>query len=127
MSTLHEPGINKTRKIAGYTLSILVSAMFLISVLSKLSGSEEMQANMDAIPNFGELMFAVGVIELISLVLYWIPKTSNIGFFLLCSYVGGIIVAELVSGGPAMPGLPLAVLLYVGTFLRKPSLSGLGI
>ncbi|MEM9897474.1 MAG: DoxX family protein [Bacteroidota bacterium] len=127
MSTLHEPGINKARKIIGYIISILISAMFLLSVVTKLSGSEEMKENMAAIPNMGDLIIIIGIIELASLILYWIPKTSNLGFFLLCSYCGGIIVAELVAGGPALPGIPIAVLLYIGTFLRKPSLSGLGI
>ena len=93
----------------------------------KLMGAEEMKANMSAIPNVGELLGTIGAIELICLILYWIQKTSNLGFFLLCSYVGGIIVAEMVAGGPPIPGVPVAVLLYVGTFLRKPSLLGLGI
>ncbi|MEM6643234.1 MAG: DoxX family protein [Bacteroidota bacterium] len=127
MSNLHEPGINKVRKIAGYVISILLSLLFLFSAFSKLSGSEEVKANMDAIPNMGSLLTIIGVVELLSLILYWIPKTANLGFFLLCSYCGGIIVAEIVTGGPPVPGIPVAILLFVGTFLRKPSLSGLGI
>ena len=127
MSSLHEDGISKSRKIIGYVLSILPSAMILLSGVMKVIGSEEMKANMSAIPNFGELLFLIGVLELVCLLLYWIPKTSNLGFFLLCSYAGGIIVAEIVAGGPPIPGVPVAVLFYVGTFLRKPSLLGLGI
>ena len=67
----------------------------------------------------------VGVIEILCALLYWIPKTSNIGFFLLCSYVGGIIVGELLMGEVPIPGLAIGVMIYLGTLLRKPSLAGL--
>ena len=127
MSRLHELEISKVRKVSGYLMSIIPSLMIAMSGVMKLVGSEEMKSNMNAIPNFGELLVFVGVLELVCLIFYWIPKTSNLGFFLLCSYVGGIIVAEMVAGGPPVPGIPVAILLYVGTFLRKPSLLGLGI
>ena len=127
MLSLHDLEISKARKISGYIISIIPSLMIATSGVMKLMGAEEMKANMSAIPNVGELLGTIGAIELICLILYWIPKTSNLGFFLLCSYVGGIIVAEMVAGGPPIPGVPVAVLLYVGTFLRKPSLLSLGI
>lgn len=127
MLSLHEDGISKTRRVVGYTLSILVSAMLLFAGLMKVAGAEEMLANMSKIPNIGELVTPIGIIELVCLALYWIPKTSNIGFFLLCSYAGGIIVAEIVGGELPAPGIMVSALLYIGTMLRKPSLFGLGI
>ncbi|MEQ8238615.1 MAG: DoxX family protein [Cyclobacteriaceae bacterium] len=127
MSQLHEIEIGKTRRVIGYVLSILVSLMLLFSGVMKIIGVPEMAENMAKIPNIGEMVTVIGVIELVSLALYWIPKTSNLGFFLLCSYAGGIIVGEIVTGEPPIPGTVVAVLLYVSTFLRKPSLSGLGI
>ena len=69
----------------------------------------------------------IGILEISCVLLFWIPKTSNLGFFLLCSYVGGIIVAETTMGGAPFLGLITATLIYVGTFLRKPQLTGLGI
>ena len=69
----------------------------------------------------------LGAVLLASIILYIIPKTTNIGFFLLCSYLGGVIVAEFAKGDPPTLGIGLAVLLYVGTMLRKPELSGLNI
>ena len=75
-------------------------------------------------------MSFIGILEILCVALYWIPRTINIGFFLLCSYAGGIITAELIAvQGQALPipGVPLAIMLYVGTMLRKKNLSGLGI
>lgn len=127
MSSLHDSEIGKTRRVSGYIISIIPSVMIAMSGVMKLLDSDEIRANMNGIPNLSEMMVLIGVIELVCLIFYWIPKTSNLGFFLLCSYVGGIIVAELVAGGPPIPGIPVAILLYVGTFLRKPSLLSLGI
>ncbi len=40
----------------------------------------------------------LGGIEIACVVLYLIPKTSNISFFLLCSYLGGAIAAAIAQG-----------------------------
>jgi hypothetical protein len=122
MNTLHESQISKTRKITGYILSIIPSLMLLGAGISKVMKSEEMVKNFSSIPNFGDKVQLVGLIILVALSLYWIPKTSKIGFLLLCSFGGGVIVAEIVSGHAPIPGLMLTTLLYVGTILRRPSL-----
>lgn len=66
----------------------------------------------------------IGLIEIIVVLLYLIPKTSNIGFFLFCSYIGGIIVGELILGDVPLPGLTIGAMIYVGTLLLRPSLLG---
>ncbi len=127
--SLHENNIGKTRKILAYTLSILPSLLIVFSGVNKVIGSQMMVESMSTIHLLNIMPF-IGILEIACVVLYWIPKTSNIGFFLLCSYVGGIIAAEtIMTEGTVLPilGIIVAVLLYVGTMLRKPSLSGLGI
>ena len=93
----------------------------------KVIGNEGMLENMNKITNWGDKMLLIGFIELGALALYWIPKTMNIGFFLLASFGGGIIVAEVVAGDIPIPGIIVSSLFYAGTMLRKPSLSGLSI
>ncbi len=127
MKHLHEIQIGKTRKIVGYTLSIIPSLMILMAGIMKVIGNEGMLENMSKITNWGDKMLLIGLIELGALALYWVPKTSNIGFFLLASFGGGIIVAEVVAGDIPIPGIIVSSLFYVGTMLRKPSLSGLSI
>ncbi len=124
---LHETQISKSRKIAGYALSIIPSLMILMSGIMKIAGTEEMMQNMGKIPNIADIVSFIGSLEILCLLLFWIPKTSNIGFFLLASYGGGIIVAEIVSGAIPIAGIIVTTLFYLGTMLRKPSLSGLNI
>lgn len=127
MMKLHETEISKTRRITGYILSILPSLMIVFSGSNKIIGSEWMVQAMNTIPNIGEITPFIGMLEITCVIIYWIPKISNIGFFLLCSYTGGIIVAEIVASHSPLPGIILAILIYIGTILRKPSLSGLNI
>lgn len=122
--SLVDENIGKGRKITGFVLSILPSLLMGMSAIMKLMGAAPMVESMSLIPNFEDQLTTIGLLSITSLTLYWIPKTSNLGFFLVASYFGGVIVAEIVSGQPPMTGILCATLFYVGTFLRKPSLLG---
>ena len=126
MATLHETGISKPRKIIGYLLSILPSLMVFMSGVVKFTQNATILVTLEKL-GVEEHAVLIGVVEILCVILYWIPRTSNIGFFLFCSYAGGIIVGELVIGEIPMPGMVIGVMIYIGTMLRKPSLSGLGI
>ena len=127
MTGLHETQISKARKIAGYTISIIASFMLLMAGIMKIIGNEEMKINITKVTNFGDKLMFIGILEIIILILYWIPRTMNIGFFFLASFGGGIIVAEIVTGEMPFAGILVTTLFYVGTILRKPTLSGLNI
>ena len=128
MNDLHEPQISKIRKIAGYTLSILPSLIIGMAGVTKILGVEEMEHNFSNLPNWEDKIVFVGILELAILVLYWIPKTMNIGFFLMLGFMGGALFAEVIlEGEMPMPAIVITTFFYLGTLLRKPSLSGLGI
>jgi hypothetical protein len=90
--------------------------------LAKIAGAAPIEENMSKIPGFEDKILLIGIFEIILVALYWISKTSNLGFFLLASFTGGIIVAETVTGQVPFSGLLLSFLLYAGTLMRKPSL-----
>jgi len=123
---LHESTISNPRRYIGYALSVLPSAMIIMSGMMKVMGFQPILDSMEVL-DLDEYTYIIGILEIVCVIIYWIPKTSNIGFFLLCSYAGGIIASELSLGGSATSGIVVASLFYIGTMLRKPSLSGLGI
>lgn len=123
MTSLHDSALSRPRLIGGYVLTVLPSLMILYSGTMKLFMAPSMVNNMAELGLEAATIW-IGLIELGVMVLYWIPLTSNLGFCLLSAYLGGIIVAELMTGSPAV-GLTLATVFYTGTFLRKPSLFGL--
>jgi len=118
---LHETTISKPSRITGYVLTILASLGVLGSGFIKFFPNEEINQVLGRL-GLEEHSIIIGLIEVLVVVIYWIPKTVNIGFFLFCSYLGGIIVAEILLGDIPIPGLTLGAMVYIGTFLRKPSL-----
>ena len=128
MATYHEDHIGKTQKIVGYVLSFLFSFNIFMAGVLKVIQEAGIVERMSQIRNWEDKLLFIGVLELVLLALYWIPKTQKLGFYLLCSFVGGVIVAEVVAGShEGMPPAPLAgiitsVFLYAGTVLRKPSM-----
>ncbi|MCZ4408884.1 DoxX family protein [Cryomorphaceae bacterium 1068] len=128
MKKLHEEEIGKIRRIAGYVISAMPSLMIIMAGITKLTGTEEMAQNFAKLPNWENSMQLIGGLELTLIFLYWIPKTMNMGFFLLLGFMGGALLAEvIINGGIPVPAIIITTLLYVGTMLRKPSLSGLDI
>lgn len=122
MTSLHDRSLSRPRLIGGYMLTALPSLMVLYSGTMKLFMAPSMVENMAELDLQAATMW-IGLVELGVMVLYWVPVTSNLGFCLLSAYLGGIIVAELMTGSPVV-GLTLATLFYVGTFLRKPGMFG---
>ncbi|WP_168797601.1 DoxX family protein [Neolewinella litorea] len=123
MLQLHDPGISQVRRAIGYLLSFLPSLAVLGSGMTKFWPDNEIHALLAQL-GMGEYAIAIGLTEIACVLLYWIPRTSNLGFFLFCSYVGGITVAELILDQVPWPGLTIGAMIYAGTLLRKPSLLG---
>lgn len=69
-----------------------------------------------------EQAIPIGIMEIILVALYWIPRSVNLGFFLFCAYIGGITVAEILLGDFPLPGLSIGAMIFLGTLLRKPRL-----
>ncbi|MEM9077987.1 MAG: DoxX family protein [Bacteroidota bacterium] len=130
MGKFHESKISKTQKVIGYALSILFSIQILTAGILKVIKEANIVERMNNIPNWGDKLLFVGALELILLAIYWVPKTQKLGFYLLCSYMGGVIVAEVAAGTHIEQGAPPAplvgvfttILLYAGTVLRKPTM-----
>lgn len=59
------------------------------------------------------------ILEVICITLFIVPKTRIVGFFLICSYLGGAIAVNFVLGLASLiaPGLLLA-LFWLGMYLK---------
>ncbi len=112
---------SRTIKIIGWVLSGLISAFLLFSALGKLSGQ---MTGMMIGWGFTEgevTMIAVG--ELISVILFLIPRTSSLGLLVLSSYMGGAIATHMQAAPPAdsyvVPSIIL-VAIWIASALRVP-------
>lgn len=121
MSPLHHTNIGRTQKVIGYILSILASVMVFSSALFKFTGEVNIYLVLEKL-GVQEYALPIGGAEMLIVLIYWIPRTSNLGFFLFCSYIGAITVAEMLMGDFPLPGLAIGGMIYLGTLLRKPAL-----
>lgn len=121
MFRLHENGIGPSRQIWGYALSLLASLAVFGSGVTKFFPAGDIHLLLREL-GMEDHTLTIALVEIAVVVLYWIPRTSNFGFFLFCSYVGGILVAELILGDVPLPALAIGGMIYVGTLLLRPSL-----
>ena len=67
-------------------------------------------------------MTPIGIVELLCVVVYLIPRTSVLGAILMTGYFGGAVATHVrVSDNFAIP-LVLGVFVWVGLFLRDARL-----
>ena len=113
----------KTRKIIGWVLSGLLTLALLGSAAAKFSGQADEQMSASGFTDEEVMMIAVG--ELISAILFIIPKTSSLGTLLLGSYFGGAIVTHMLTPPPNDSYLAPAIfliLIWVTGWVRNPDL-----
>jgi hypothetical protein len=71
----------------------------------------------------------IGVIELVCIVLYAVPRTSVLGMILMTDLIGGAIATNLRAEQPLFShilfGVYLGVWMWVGLWLRTPRLRAL--
>jgi hypothetical protein len=104
---------------AGRVVSAIPIAMMLLSAAVKLShqaGMAEMFTKKLGYPE-GTLS-GIGILELLCVVLYAIPRTAVLGAVLLAGYLGGAVASHVRIGEPFAMPLALGVLAWLGLFLR---------
>ena len=62
-----------------------------------------------------------GVLEIAITALFAYPKTRNIGFFLVCSYLGGATALHLTIGNSPLALVPLTVA-WIAMYIERPGI-----
>jgi hypothetical protein len=112
----------KTIKITGWALTIIIALLLGLSASLKLLQSEETLAQAATIGIDGKAYLIIGIIEILSLVLFIIPRTGIIGALLLVAYLGGAIATHLTHQQPIIVPVTVQVVLWVTAFIRFPEL-----
>ena len=110
-------------KKAGWIMTALLLAFLLpASVAPKLLG---MQAAVDALTAIGwptGYLVALGVLELVLILLFAWPRTGPLGAVLFTALLGGTVASHLRAGSPlyshTLFGVYLGVFMWVALYLR---------
>lgn len=119
----------RTKSVIGWIATILVAGFNLFAALMKLfapvppgSPAEAMQQRLGIVG----METPLGILELIIVVLWLIPRTSTVGFVLMIGYMGGVLATNLTHGFTHMEALPIYicfVLLTISGYFRNPELA----
>jgi hypothetical protein len=111
--------MNKIKKYFYFLPGILM----ILSAAGKLSGAAPIVESLTGHGVPENLIPALGVLQLVCAVLFLIPRTQMIGFFMVCSYWGGVISTELIAEGHLEPvGIVVLALFWVAIFFKRPNL-----
>jgi len=114
----------KTRKVAGWILTGLIALAFVGSAAMKLGSSgEAAEQSAAAIGLTVQTIQWIAVIELLSVILFIIPRTGILGTLLLAAYLGGAIVTHLEHQQPVFAPVILQCLVWIAAIIRFPELS----
>jgi len=113
-------------KKAGWIMTGLLLAFVLAaSVAPKLLG---MQAAVDSLTSIGwpiGYLRALGVLELVLVLLFALPRTGPLGAVLFTALLGGTVASHLRAGSPlfgfTLFGVYLGIFMWVALYLRDPA------
>ncbi len=107
--------ISKTSQITAWVISGLLTALFLFSASSKLLHPEQM-----AQMKLADWRIIIAIGEVVSVLLFLVPKTNKLGIVLLSSYLGGAIIIHMTGGLPITMPAVILILVWITGALRNP-------
>lgn len=112
----------KTNKTISWVLTGLISLAFLGSAIGKFMANEEALKMAETFGIDASTYLMLGVVELICLLLFIIPRTGILGTLLLSAYMGGAIATHLEHGESIVAPCIIQTILFLVAFYRFPEL-----
>ena len=112
----------KTRNIIGWVLTALLAALFIFSAYNKFFGGPDAETHAAAFGMTAATMKMLGCIELLSLLLFIIPRTGVLGTLLLGAYLGGAVATHLEHGQSVTMPIIIAIIGVITALIRFPEL-----
>jgi hypothetical protein len=113
------PPVSKAALWTGRVMSALPTLLVLLGSVLKLMKSPSV---IDGFAQHGlseRLIIPVGIIELICVIVYVIPRTAVLGAILMTGLLGGAILTNMRVGDPTYPfPIILGILAWAGLYMR---------
>jgi len=123
----------RRRSISGTTIGRIVTALPVLflafDTAIKFSNVPAVAETMNQLGYAPSAAPIIGILELVCLAIYLVPRTAVLGAVLFTGYLGGAIASHVRVGNPLFshelfPAY-LAALLWLGLYLREPRLRAL--
>jgi hypothetical protein len=91
---------SKARRRAGYVLGVVPTLFMLFDATIKLANADAVTLAMARLGYPAHLSRGLGLLELVLVVLYLVPRAAVLGALLFTGYLGGAISTHLRIGDP---------------------------
>jgi len=106
----------------GWVLTAVIALLFGMSAFMKITANETVIAQAAEVGIDAKTYFLIGIIEIVSLILFIVPRTGVLGTLLLAAYMGGAIATHLEHQQPIAMAVAVQVLVWITAVLRFPEL-----
>ncbi|MBK9270299.1 MAG: DoxX family protein [Saprospiraceae bacterium] len=112
----------KTKNTLGWVLTVLLTGFLAFSAFGKLTGAEEAVKGFESMKLNKSHLLLAGIIEVLGIVLFIIPRTGVIGVLLIMAYLGATVMAHLQLGLPVYINIGVALATVLIGNLRFPEI-----
>jgi len=109
----------------GWVLTALPVPLLLFSGIMKLVGGPELEQGFAMLGLPISLRVPIGILELVCLAVYLVPRTAVLGGILMAGYLGGAICTHLRVGDSFVMPAAMGIMLWLGLWLREERLRAL--
>ena len=106
----------------GWVLTVLPAALLIMSGTMKLLGGPELEKGMEQTGIPLSVAKPLGIVEIVSAVIYLIPQTAVLGAVLLTGYMGGAIATHVRLEESFIVQTIIGVVVWLGIYLRDARL-----
>jgi hypothetical protein len=110
---------NKNIRIAGWIASAFVGFGMTMSAVGKFSSMPQVLEGMTKVQFPTSKLMVIGVVELLAVVLYLVPKTSLVGLLLITAYLGGATAVHVRADDPFMAPVFIGLVAAAGYAMRR--------
>jgi hypothetical protein len=117
--SVEAPSAPVSRKLvwAGRIVSALPALLLIFSGVMKLARPAQVLQEFARLGYTEDVILGIGILELICVAIYLVPRTAVLGAVLITGYLGGAVATHLVWGGLYLCDARVRALLP----LRKPT------
>ena len=113
---------DKTKNVIQWIASGLVGAIFLMSGTMKFNLPADALTQMASQGLTPAMAKNLAIIEILSAILFLIPRTSVLGTLLLTAYMGGAIATHFTHGQPLMAPCVILAVVWIVSVWRNAEL-----
>jgi hypothetical protein len=109
--------------------ALLALFMLVASVAPKLIGASVAVDSLVELGWSAGYLLPIGIVELVAVVLFVVPRTSLLGAVLMTALLGGAIASHMRAGSPwpshTLFGVYLGLFMWIALWLREEKLRGI--